>query len=298
MNIRKKIEEIKQKKNATIIAHFYQPDEIQEIADFVGDSLEMSRYARDNRADVIVFCGVDFMAGSAKLLSPHKTVLLPVADATCPMADMVIPADVIRLRKQHPNAAVVTYINSTVAVKAVSDICCTSSNAIKVVNSLPEEEIIFLPDKNLGSYVAKFTDKKIILWDGHCCVHNNLTFELALKAKSEHPNAVFVVHPECISEVAEIADFVGSTSKIIEFIKQSERKEFIVGTEEGILYRLKKDNPDKVFHMAYNDMVCKNMKKIDLEAVLNSLELGINEIELDEDTMENASKPLKRMMEI
>ncbi len=298
MNIVEEINRLKRKKNAIIIAHYYQPDEIQAIADFVGDSLEMSRVARDNSADIIVFCGVDFMAGSAKLLSPHKTVLLPEPSATCPMANMATPEEIIKLKAKHPDAAVVTYINSTVIVKTVSDICCTSSNAIKVVNSVNTDEIIFLPDKNLGTYVSGFTDKRIILWDGHCCVHNNFTLDKAKVARAAHPEALLVVHPECLKEVIDIADFCGSTSQIIGYINKSSAKEFIIGTEEGILYELKKQNPNKTFYLAHKAMRCGNMKKITLRHVYDSLDREIHKIEFDSEVIEKASLPVKRMLDI
>lgn len=298
MNTIDKINRLKKLKNAIILAHYYQPDEIQEIADFVGDSLDLSRKAQQNDADTIVFCGVDFMAGSAKLLAPQKTVLLPEHSATCPMANMATAEKVLELRRKYPNAAVVTYINSTVAVKTVSDICCTSSNAIKVVNSISADEIIFLPDKNLGAYIQRFTDKKIILWNGHCCVHNNLTLGLVKQAKQLHPEAELVVHPECLAEVIDAASFCGSTSKIIEYVGKSESGDFIVGTEEGILYQLKKENPDKRFYLASKGLRCGNMKKITLDKILISLEKGIYNIEFAKDIIEKAALPIKRMLEI
>jgi quinolinate synthase len=298
MNTIDKINRLKKLKNAIILAHYYQPDEIQEIADFVGDSLDLSRKAQQNDADTIVFCGVDFMAGSAKLLAPQKTVLLPENSATCPMANMATAEKVLELRRKYPNAAVVTYINSTVAVKTVSDICCTSSNAIKVVNSISADEIIFLPDKNLGAYIQRFTDKKIILWNGHCCVHNNLTLGLVKQAKQLHPEAELVVHPECLAEVIDAASFCGSTSKIIEYVGKSESGDFIVGTEEGILYQLKKENPDKRFYLASKGLRCGNMKKITLDKILISLEKGIYNIDFAKDIIEKAALPIKRMLEI
>lgn len=298
MDIRDKINQIKKAKNAIIVAHYYQSDEIQEIADFVGDSLELSRLARDNKADIIVFCGVDFMAGSAKLLSPEKTVLLPEHTATCPMANMASPEEVIKLKEKYPNALVVTYINSTVEVKTVSDICCTSANAIKVVNALECDKIIFVPDKNLGNYVSKHTDKEVILWNGYCGVHNGLTLSQAKQALLDHPDAEFVVHPECLAEVIDIADYCGSTSQIINYVKKSIKKEFIVGTEKGILYQLKKENPDKTFYLAHQDMVCSNMKKISLERLLECLTYETHKIELEKDVIERAALPVERMLEI
>jgi quinolinate synthase len=297
-SIQEKILELKKEKNAIILAHLYQPSDIQEIADFVGDSLELSRLAKDSTADVIIFCGVFFMAGSAKLLSPQKTVILPNRQAGCPMADMLEPEDIIKLREKHPNAAVVTYVNSSVEAKAYSDICCTSSNAIKVVNSLPNKDIIFVPDKNLGSYVARFTDKNIILFDGYCHVHNRITTDHINKARLEHPNVKILVHPECPAPVVDLADFVGSTAQIINYVTASDKKEFVIGTEKGILHQLKLKNPDKVFYMLADNFLCTNMKKTSLEHVLESLETGEYEIEISDDIIKKASQSLHKMLDI
>jgi quinolinate synthase len=297
-DIQEKILTLKKEKNAVILAHLYQPAEIQEIADFVGDSLELSRLAKDAEADTIIFCGVCFMAGSAKLLSPQKTVIIPNKQAGCPMADMARPEDIIKLREQHPDAAVVTYVNSSVAVKAYSDICCTSSNAVKIVNSLPNKDIIFVPDKNLGSYVARFTDKNIILFDGYCPTHNRVNTDHVAQARMNHPNVKILVHPECTSEVVDMADFAGSTAQIINYVTASDEKEFIIGTEKGILHQLKLKNPDKEFYMLADNFLCPNMKKISLEHVLESLETGEYEIELSDDMIAKASKSLHKMLEI
>ncbi len=297
-NIIDKIKKLKEEKNAVILAHFYQPDEIQAVADFVGDSLDLSRRAAACDADVIIFCGVWFMAGSAKLLSPEKTVMIPNKTAGCPMADMVTAEDIKRLRAEHPDAAVVAYVNSSVEVKAECDICCTSSNAVKIVNSLPNDEIIFVPDKNLGSYVAKFTDKKIILFSGFCPVHDRITAEDVKEARQAHPNAEILVHPECPADVVDAADFAGSTAQIIDYAKNSDKTEFVIGTEHGVLYPLKKENPDKKFYMLTNDFTCKNMKKTTLEDILECLETGKNEIEIDEETIKSAAESLFRMLEV
>lgn len=288
---------LKKEKNAIILAHFYQPEEIQNLADYVGDSLELSKTAKNSTAEMIVFCGVDFMAESAKLLSPHKTVLLPAETATCPMANMVTAADVLKLREKHPDAAVVTYINSSTEVKAVSDICCTSANAIKIINSLPNDKIIFIPDKNLGSYVSRFTDKEIILFNGYCPVHNRVDARYVNEAKEQHPNALLAVHPECLSEVVDRANFCGSTSQIINYVNKSDKKEFIIGTEDGVIHTLKKQNPDKVFYPLADNFKCKNMKKIAVEDVLRSLREEIFAVELDEDIIKKASVSLKKMMD-
>lgn len=293
-----RIMELKKEKNAIILAHFYQNPEIQDIADFVGDSLELSRRACEVSAGTIVLCGVYFMAESAKLLNPHKAVLISNTEAGCPMADMVEPKDILELRRQHPNAAVVTYVNSSAAVKAVSDICCTSSNAKKVIDSIDSDEIIFAPDRNLGHYVSRFSDKKFILYNGFCPTHNRVFPEHVDMARREHPNAEVLVHPECIPAVVDKADFVGSTAQIINYATQSGRDEFIIGTEEGILHPLKLKNPNKKFYLLSDRLVCPNMKKTTLEDVLECLETGRGEVTLDEDTMKMASQSLFRMLEI
>ena len=293
-----KIKKLKKEKNAVILAHFYQPDEIQAIADFVGDSLDLSRKAADCDADIIIFCGVHFMAGSAKILSPGKTVMIPEMNAGCPMADMVTADDIKRLRAEHPDAAVVAYVNSSVEVKAECDICCTSSNAVKIVNSLPNDEIIFVPDKNLGSYVAQFTDKKVILFSGYCPVHNRITVSDVEKARAAHPGVEILVHPECPKEVVAAADFAGSTKQIIDYASSSDKQEFIIGTEHGVLYPLEKQNPDKKFYMLAENFTCANMKKTELSDVLECLETGKNEIEIDEEIRQKAEKSLIRMLEV
>ncbi|MDR2162354.1 MAG: quinolinate synthase NadA [Clostridiales Family XIII bacterium] len=296
--IQDRIAELKKRKNAVILAHFYQMPEIQDIADFVGDSLELSRRARDVDADVIVFCGVWFMAGSAKLLSPSKIVMIANGEAGCPMADMATAGDVARLREMHPKAAVVTYVNSSVEVKAVSDICCTSSNAVRIVESLPNAEIIFVPDRNLGSYVARFTDKKIITFNGYCPTHHRVFIEHVDAARRAQPNAELLVHPECVREVVDAADFVGSTAQIIAYAGASSGKEFIIGTEEGVLHPLKRQNPDKRFYMLSDRLICPNMKKTSLEDVVACLEEGVGAIEIDPGTADAAATSLFRMLEV
>ena len=293
-----KINKLKKEKNAVILAHFYQPDEIQKVADFVGDSLDLSRKAADCDADIIIFCGVHFMAGSAKILSPGKTVMIPEINAGCPMADMVTAEDIKALRKEHPNAAVVAYVNSSVEVKAECDICCTSSNAIKIVNSLPNDEIIFVPDKNLGSFVARFTDKKVIFFSGYCPVHNRIKMDDIKKAREAHPGVEILVHPECPAEVVAAADFAGSTAQIIDYASSSDKSEFVIGTEHGVLYPLEKKNPDKKFYMLAENFTCRDMKKTELSDVLECLETGKNEIEIDEEIRKKAESSLVRMLEI
>lgn len=294
-----KIAELKKERNAVIVAHNYQIDDVQEIADMVGDSFALSRYCASSQHDVIVFCGVHFMAESAKLLSPGKTVLLPEIDAGCPMAEMVTAEALREAKRQHPNAAVVCYINSTAEVKAECDICCTSSNAIKVIRSLKQEEILFVPDCNLGSFVAKMVpEKRIILWKGFCATHHKIKPEDVKKVKELHPDALLLVHPECKPEVVELADFAGSTKQIIDYAASSPAKKFIIGTEMGVMYKLKKDSPDKQFYLLSSGLVCPNMKKTSLESVYNALKDMKYNIVLDEQVMKEARRPLDRMLQV
>ena len=291
--------ELKKERNALIISHLYQWPEVQDIADFVGDSLELSRKAKTADADVIVFCGVWFMAETAKILNPQKIVLIPEYNAGCPMADMVTAGDVMNLRKLHPQAAVVCYVNSSAEVKAVSDICCTSSNAVKVVASLQEKEIIFVPDRNLGNYVSRFLpDKTFILFDGFCPTHNKITPADVEKVRLSRPETPILVHPECVPGVVDMADFTGSTAQIIDYAIKSEQPEFIIGTEIGVLHRLQKLCPTKKFYALHSAMVCPNMKKTNLDSVCNSLEKMQYEIKLDEDIIKRASGSLDRMLAI
>ncbi len=293
-----KVQELKKARNALILAHNYQIGEVQDVADYVGDSFELSRIAAKTDAEVLVFCGVKFMAESAKILSPNKKVLLPVKDAGCPLADMANVEKIKEMRKKYPGAAVVAYVNSSAAVKAESDICCTSSNAVKVVNSLKEDTVIFLPDKNLGSYVARHTNKKIILWDGYCPVHNSITIEDVKKAKNEHPDAEFLIHPECQNEVLEMCDYVGSTAGILKYAKESHSKSFVVGTEKGIIHRLKKENPDKKFYPLQENFICPDMKKITLKDVVRALEKMEYEVEINGETRKKAYNALERMLKL
>ena len=293
------IYELKKERNAVILAHLYQWPEVQDIADFVGDSLDLSRRAKDTRADVIVFCGVRFMAETAKILSPDKTVLLPALHAGCPMADMVTPDDVARLRKAHPDAAVVCYVNSSAEIKAVSDICCTSSNAVKVVSSLKEDEIIFVPDRNLGHYVSTFLPaKRFILFDGFCPTHNKISPADVEKVRAARPDSPILVHPECIPDVAALADFTGSTAQIIEYAVKSDRQEFVIGTEIGVLHRLQQLCPAKRFYSLHAALVCPNMKKTSLTNVHDALKNLQFRIELDDQLIRQASVSLERMLAI
>lgn len=294
-----KISELKKEKNAVIVAHNYQVDEVQEVADVVGDSLALSRYCADNDKELIVFCGVHFMAESAKILSPKKTVLLPEIDAGCPMADMVTADDLREEKKRYPGAVVVCYINSSAEVKAESDICCTSSNAIEVVKSIKEKDILFVPDRNLGSYVAgKVPEKNIILWEGYCITHHRVNRAQVEEIKGIHPDALLLVHPECQKEILEAADFVGSTKQIIDFARESNHSKFVIGTEMGVMYKLKKDNPDKSFYMLSQGLICPNMKRTSLKSIYSALKEMKYEINLDEDVRLNAKKALDRMLQI
>ena len=291
------ITQLKKEKNAIILAHYYQTGDILDIADMVGDSYGLSKKARDNDADIIVFCGVRFMAESAKILSPQKKVLLPAENAGCPMANMVTPQDIIHLREKYPDAAVVCYVNSTSAVKAESDVCVTSSNAVRVVSSLPQQQIVFVPDQNLGRYVAsQLPDKQVILHSGYCIVHHQVTAEEVDKAKEALPNALLLVHPECTEAVVDRADFVGSTAGIIDFAHKSDNKQFIIGTEMGILHVLKKKNPGKEFYLLTPRLLCANMKKTKMQDVLDALKFEQYEITLDPDIMARAKKSLDRML--
>ena len=270
--LKEEIRKLLRERNAVMLAHNYQRDEIQEIADITGDSLGLSQEASRCEADVIVFCGVHFMAESAAILSPGKTVLLPRMDAGCPMADMITADDLRAYRAAHPGAVVVTYVNSSAEVKALSDICCTSGNAVNVVRSIPDgREIYMVPDRNLAHYVAKMSGRRLTWWDGYCPTHERLTIEATVRAREAHPGAVLVVHPECPPEVVEMADAVLSTSGMGSYCRRSEGKEFLVGTEMGILYRLRKENPGKTFFLASRALICPNMKLTTLEDVRDSL---------------------------
>ena len=297
--LKNEIYKLKEEKNALIVAHNYQIDEVQEIADFVGDSFYLSKVCAERPEEVIVFCGVHFMAESAKILSPHKKVLLPEIDAGCPLADMVTAEDVENLKKKYPDYSIVCYINSPASVKAKSDVICTSSNAVKIVREFPNDKIIFLPDKNLGSFVRKqVPEKDIILWEGFCITHYKIKKEDVEKAKSLHPNALVLVHPECRPEVVELADFVGSTKQIIDFATASKEKEFIIGTEMGVLYSLKKLNPDKKFYILHPGMICPNMKKNTLQSVRDALLYERYQIEVEEEIMQGAKRALAKMLEM
>ncbi|MCF7908760.1 MAG: quinolinate synthase NadA [Candidatus Omnitrophica bacterium] len=292
-----KVVKLKKKKKAVILAHNYQISAVQDIADFIGDSLELSKISRDLKEKLIVFCGVRFMAETAKILSPQKKVILPILDAGCPLADMITTADLIALKTRYPEAWVVSYVNSSAEIKALSDVCCTSANAITVVKNVPTKQVIFVPDKNLGWWVAKnVSGKEIILWPGHCLVHEYFTKEDVTKSKELHPEAEIMVHPECRREVIEAVDQVLSTAGMSKAVKNSDKKEFIIGTEEGLVYRLKKENPNKTFYSLGSPKVCMNMKKTTLDDVYRSLDNLKYDIELDPAIMSKARLALERMV--
>lgn len=294
--MQEKIRKLLKQRNAIMLAHNYQPPEIQDLADLCGDSLELSIRASNTEADVILFCGVHFMAETASILCPDKTVLLPKKNAGCPMADM-ITADALKEKLQQlPAMPVVTYVNSPAAVKALSTICCTSANAVQVVESLESENILMAPDRNLAQYTASKTDKNIHIWNGFCPIHDHLTPEDVMKAKSEHPDAVFIAHPECRLDVLALADQVVSTSGMIRYASESSHSTFIIGTEVGLLYPLQKANPDKVFLPASNTMLCEDMKKITLQDILNSLETMAGEVKVPEDIQKPALLAVERMI--
>ncbi|MHC1693701.1 MAG: quinolinate synthase NadA [Eubacteriales bacterium] len=288
---------LKKQRGALILAHYYQTLDIQLVADFAGDSFDLSRKAQSAKEDVIVFCGVRFMAESAKLLSPSKTVLLPNERAGCPMADMVTPEIVRSLKREHPGAAVVCYVNSSAETKAECDICCTSSNAERVVRSLPNEEIIFVPDKNLGAFIAsKVPEKRFIFMDGYCPIHRNITEKQALDALEAHPDALFAAHPECEPEVLRHAHYIGSTKNILDWCGQSDAKKFIIGTEIGVVERLTHFFPEKEFYLLNSKLICPNMKKTTLQDLHDALEYGRNIIELEPELIKRACVPLEKMM--
>lgn len=296
--LKERLKVLKKERNAIILAHYYQRDEIQEVADFRGDSFLLAQKAAETDAEVIVFCGVHFMGESAKILAPNKKVIIPDERAGCPMADMVNVEGLRKLKEQHPNAKVVTYINSSAEIKAETDICCTSANAVRVIQSLDAEEIIWVPDKNLGHYVQQHTDKKMIIWEGYCNTHDMLTVKDVVEMRAAYPNAEFVVHPECRPEVVAMGDFVGSTTAILKYCKESDCKEFIVGTEDGTGYQLRVDSPDKNFHFATKFLVCPNMKVNNLKKLVKALETMKPEIYVHPAIADRARLSLERMLQV
>jgi len=298
-NLIERIKKLKKDKNAIILAHSYQNIEIDEVADFVGDSLYLSRCAKDTNADIIVFAGVYFMAQTAKIISPEKKVLLPNLNAGCLMADMINHDQMIKFKNLNPDAPVVCYINSTAEVKAECDICCTSSNALKIVKSLNCRKVLFLPDANLGKWVeTKLDDVNVITYAGNCPVHNNVEVKDIEFVRKKYPDAKILIHPECKPEVSSLGDYVGSTSGIIEYVRKSKDKQFVIVTEKGVADRLERDYPDKKFILIKSGMLCESMKLITLDEILYSLQHEVNEITLDENIRKRSEKCIERMLKV
>jgi quinolinate synthase len=298
-SLNEKIQKLKKDRHAVIVAHNYQMPEVQDIADYRADSLELSRIAAKTDAKVIVFCGVHFMAETASILSPDKTVIMPDKNAGCPMANMITVEDLRELKSRHPKAAVVGYVNTSAEVKTEVDICCTSTNAAKVVSSLKDaEEIIFIPDKYLADFVSKKTGKMLISWDGYCPTHVKILPEDIIRAVRLHPKAKVIAHPECRPEVIALADEALSTGKTCEYVKKSEAREFVIATEVGLVYRLQKDNPEKKFYPASELAVCPNMKRTTLEKVLWSLEEMKDEVRVPDEIRKKAKKAIDAMLAI
>ena len=292
-----KILKLKKEKNAVIVSHNYQLEEVQKIADFTGDSLELAKKVVNVDSDIIVFCGVRFMAEMANALNPSKKVLIPRIDAGCPMADTITAKDVKELRKKYPDYTFIAYVNTNADVKAEIDICCTSQNALEIVKNVKNDKIVFIPDKNLGNYVQKqVPEKEIVLWNGCCNVHNRIRLDEVKAAKALHPESELIVHPECVPEVVEFADKALSTGGMVRYVKTAEAKSFLIGTEEGMIHRLKQEAPDKEFLTVSNAFVCPNMKKTRLEDVLESLEKEKFEITLDKETREKGKQTLDEML--
>jgi quinolinate synthase len=300
MDLADKIKKLKKEKNAVILAHNYQLPEIHDIADFVGDSLGLSMSAAKTDAEIIIFCGVHFMAETAKILSPKKTVLLPDKNAGCPMADMINADDLKSLQAAHPKAVTLCYVNTSAAVKAQCDYCCTSANALKMVQNILKgnEKIIFIPDKYLAQYVADQVGRKFITWEGYCPTHVRILPENIIEAKKLHPQAKVLAHPECKPQITELADVVASTEKMLTYVNNSKDTEFIIGTEIGIIHRMKKENPGKSFYPASDKATCPNMKRITLEKVLWSLEDLTYEITVPQDIMDKARLSIERMLQV
>ncbi|MBU1044099.1 MAG: quinolinate synthase NadA [Candidatus Omnitrophica bacterium] len=294
-----KIIQLKKSRKAVVIAHNYERPEVQQIADIVGDSLELSRAVTKVREKIVVFCGVHFMAETASILNPAKTILLPVKEAGCPMADMITTKELKVLKNKYPKVPVVCYVNSSADVKAESDVCCTSSNALEIVNSLKSKQVIFVPDKNLGSYIqSQLKEKQIILWEGFCPTHMRIKEEEILQSKKDHPKAKFMAHPECPQKLLQHADYIGSTSGMLKYVKNDKNKEFIVGTELGMIYRLEQENPEKKFYCPSEHFICADMKLTTLGWVAHSLEDMVFEVKVSESIRKKAKKSLNKMMSV
>ncbi len=305
MDIVEEIRKMRKQKNAVILAHFYQESEVQDIADFVGDSLGLSQQAAATKADIILFAGVHFMAETAKILAPEKKVLIPDLQAGCSLADSCPPDDFAEFKKRYPDHTVISYVNTTAEIKALTDIVCTSTNALQIVKSLPEKEkIIFAPDRNLGNYIRSMTGREMVIWDGACHVHEEFSLERILEIKKENPDAQIIAHPECEKPILIVADHIGSTTSLLNYTIKDKGKKYIVATESGILHQMRKANPDKIFipappkdsTCACND--CKYMKLISLKKIYNTLKYELPEITLEQDLMNKARGSITRMLEI
>jgi len=296
--LQQKVQELKKKLNAVIVAHNYQRPEVQDVADFVGDSLELARRCAEIEAEIIVFCGVRFMAETAAILNPSRTVLLSHPTAGCPLADMITVEDVRDWKASYPQATVVAYVNTTATIKAESDICCTSANGVKVVESIPNDEILFIPDQHLGHYISTKTKKRVILYPGFCATHARLNAKQVKLARQLHPEAEVLVHPECRAEVIALADAALSTSQMIRYAKESSAKSFLIGTEEGILHPLRRANPGKSFHLIASSLICPDMKKTRLETVIETMELRQNVVTVPGDMRPRAKQAIARMLAI
>lgn len=297
MSITEEIKRLKEEKEAVILAHYYVPDEVQEIADYIGDSFYLSKMAKNTDAKILVFCGVRFMGESAAIMNPDKKVLMPDLTADCAMAHMVNLKKIQEMREQYEDLAVVCYINSTAEIKTCSDVCVTSANAVKIVKNLPNKNIFFIPDGNLGRYVAEqIPEKNVMLNDGYCPIHAAMTGAQVEQAKKEHPGAKFLVHPECTKELLDQADFIGSTSEIIGFVSKDSAEEYLIGTEIGVFYELKKQNPEKRFYTVCPDQICPDMKFVTLEKILKALEEECGELSVTDEIRKKAGAPLERML--
>ena len=298
-NTIERIKQLKKEKNAIILAHSYQNIEIDTVADYVGDSLYLSQMAEKTDADIIVFAGVYFMAQTAKIISPKKKVLLPNLNAGCLMADMINHSQILNFKQKYPNSPVVCYINSTAEVKSECDICCTSSNVLKIIKSIGAPQVLFVPDANLGKWAeSQVSGVEVIAYDGNCPVHNNVTTEMITNKRRQYPNAKILIHPECKPEVSAMGDYVGSTSGIINYVKQSSENQFVIVTEKGVVDRLKRDYPQKEFILISDDMLCESMKLTTLEEILNTLENEVNEITLEEDVRQKSKTCIERMLKV
>ena len=299
MSISSDILKLKKETNSVILAHYYVDEEVQAVADYIGDSFYLAKVATKVKEDNIIFAGVEFMGESAKILNPDKRVFMPDLTADCPMAHMATKEEILKIREQYPDVAVVCYINSTAELKTYSDVCVTSSNAVKIVKNLPNKDIFFIPDANLGRYVAKqVTEKNVILNNGFCPRHVAITEDLVIKAKQKYPNAKFAAHPECTEDVLKHADYIGSTSGIIDYVVKTDCEEFIIGTVDGVFGEIKSKAPEKKLYTVKEEQICVNMKKVSLEKILDVLETKKNEVFVDEDFAEKAMKPLVRMLEL